>query len=31
MLHGIINGQEHQLDVRDDIFGKNEYNSHVFL
>ena len=22
MLHGIINGQEHQLDVRDDISGK---------
>ena len=31
MLHGIINGQEHQLDVRDDISGKNEYISHVFL
>ena len=31
MLHSIINGQEHQLDVRDDISGKNEYISHVFF
>ena len=31
MLHGIINEQEHLFDVRDDISGKNEYISHVFL
>ena len=31
MLHVIINGQEHFLDVRDDISGKNEHISHVFL
>ena len=31
MLHDIINEQGHWLDVRNDISGKNEYNSHVFL
>ena len=31
MLHDIINEQRHWLDVRNDISGKNEYNSHVFL
>ena len=31
MLHDIINEQEHGLDVQNDISGKNEYNSHVFL
>ena len=30
MLHGIINEQEHWLDVRDGI-SKNEYISHAFL
>ena len=31
MLHDIINEQGHWLDVRDDISGKHEYISHVFL
>ena len=31
MLHDIINGQGHWLDVRDDILAKHEYISHVFL
>ena len=31
MLHDIINEQGHWLDVRNDISGKKEYNSHVFL
>ena len=31
MLHDIINEQGPLLDVRDDISGKNEYISHVFL
>ena len=31
MLHDIINEQGHRLDVRDDISGKKEYISHVFL
>ena len=31
MLHGITNEQGHWLDVRDDISGKNEYISNVFV
>ena len=31
MLHNIINEQGHLLHVRDDILGKHEYISHVFL
>ena len=31
MLHDIINEQGHWLDVRNDVSGKNEYISHVFL
>ena len=31
MLHGIINEQGNLCDVRDDILGKNEYISYVFL
>ena len=31
MLHEIINEQGHCLDIRDDISGKHEYISHVFL
>ena len=31
MLHDMINGQGHCLDVRNDVSGKNEYISHVFL
>ena len=31
MLQDIINEQGHWFDVRNDISGKNEYNSHVFL
>ena len=31
MLHDITNEQGHCLDVRNDISGKNEYISHVFL
>ena len=31
MLHDIINEQGHWLDVRNDVSGKSEYISHVFL
>ena len=31
MLHDKVNEQEHWLDVRDDISGKNEYISQFFL
>ena len=31
MLHDIINEQGHCLDARNDVLGKNEYISHVFL